>query len=259
MCNPRRVTITATRELDEAWQREVTRTSQLSAQVVGEARVRQSLAATLGAPALTALERTLAEGDPEWQQTEDGGYRHEVEGGYVVYDPNERQLEIVATREDTVEASGAATELLEGRLQATVAVEGEGRYYDDEWGGHTQERAKQEAERRAAAGVDEAGRRQVEEAQRQAEDAHAEGVEAQAEDAAREELERTAEERRRELAVQATERLEDVGLRCRQAFHRLLGRAYRDALLAYARRQGASIVTDADEDGVIELELQWSR
>ncbi len=259
MCNPRRVTITATRELDEAWQREVTRTAELSAAVVGEARVVQSLAATLGAPALAALERTLAEGDPEWQETEDGGYRHQVEGGYVVYDPDERQLEIVATREDTVEASGTATELLEGRLRATLAVEGEGRYYDDEWGGHTRERAAKEAERRAEAGVAEAGQRQVEDARRQAEEDRAADVEARAEDAAREELQRAAEERRRELAVQARERLEDVGLRCRQAFHRLLGRAYRDALLAYARRQGAEIVTDADEDGVIELELQWSR
>ncbi len=259
MCNPRRVTITATRELDEAWQAQVTRTAQLSAEVVGEARVRQSLAATLGAPALAALERTLAEGDPEWQETEDGDYRHEVEGGYVVYDPDQRQLEIVATREDTVEASGSATELLEGRLRATLSVEGEGRYYDDEWNGHTRERAEKEAQRRAEAGVADAGRRQVEEAQRQAEDERASGVEAQAEDAAREQLDQAAEERRRELAAQARERLEDVGLRCRQAFHRLLGRAYRDALLAYARRQGAAIVTDADEDGVIELELQWSR
>lgn len=259
MCNPRRVTITATRDLDEAWQQEVTRTLRLSAQVVGEARVHRSLASTLGRPALAALERTLAEGDPEWRETGDGGYRHDVEGGYVLYDPGDRVLEIVATRDDTVEVSGTATELLEGRVRATLSAAGEGRYYDDEWGGHTRERAEQQAGRRAETSLDDAGRRRVEEARRQAEAERAAEIEERAETAAREELETSAEERRRELAAQAAERLEEVGLRCRQAFHRLVGRAYREALLAYARRQGAEIVTDADDGGVIELELNWSR
>ena len=123
MCNPRRVTITATRELDEEWQREVTRTTQLSAEVVGEARVNQALAGSLGPAALGALERTLAEGDDEWREAEDGTYRHDVEGGYVVYDPGSQELTIVATREDTVEAAGTATELLEGHLQTTVEAQ----------------------------------------------------------------------------------------------------------------------------------------
>ena len=41
MCNPRRVTITATRELAEAWRQEVSRTVELTGRVAGEARVHQ--------------------------------------------------------------------------------------------------------------------------------------------------------------------------------------------------------------------------
>ena len=37
MCNPRRVKVTATREIQECWQREVERRVELSEEVVGEA------------------------------------------------------------------------------------------------------------------------------------------------------------------------------------------------------------------------------
>jgi hypothetical protein len=89
MCNPRRVSITATRELAEAWRREVSRTVQLRGRVVGEARVRQALGPTLGVPARRALDAALAGGVEGWREVE-GGYRHDVEGGYVVYRPDEQ-------------------------------------------------------------------------------------------------------------------------------------------------------------------------
>ncbi len=258
MCNPRRVTITATDELDEAWQREVTRTAQLSAQVVGEARVRQPLASTLSRQALAALELALAE-DDGWRELDDGGFRHDVEGGYVVYHADGRELEIVAVREDQIEASGAVTETLEGTLRATVEARGEGRYYDDQWGGHTRTHAEQQAQEDAQARLADARRSAVEEAEQHAEEAASDGVQARAEAAAEAELERTAETTRAELEAQARERLDAVGLRCRQAFHRVLARGYRDALLAYARSQGARITTNRDDDGVLDIELQWSR
>src|SRR5262249_57039713 len=56
MCNPRRVRITATRELAEAWQREVTRSVQLRGRVVGEARARQALGDALSTPVRVAFE-----------------------------------------------------------------------------------------------------------------------------------------------------------------------------------------------------------
>jgi hypothetical protein len=58
------------------------------------------------------------------------------------------------------------------------------------------------------------------------------------------------------LEARAAERLEAVGLRCRQAFHQVLARAYRDAILAYARRQGAEVVHDREDDGTLEIEFR---
>ncbi|MCP4656972.1 MAG: molecular chaperone DnaJ [bacterium] len=258
MCNPRRVTITATRELDEAWQREVTRTARLSAEVVGEARVRQPLGSTLSRQALAALEMALAE-DEAWHELDDGTFRHAVEGGYVVYHPDAQELEIVAVRAGRVEASGEATEVLEGRLQATVEVEGEGRYYDDGWGGRDETHARRDAEQQARVRLDGAGRDAVEEAAEQAEAGASDEVRARADEAAQAELERSAEAARAELEDEARGRLEAVGLRCRQAFHQVLARGYRDVLFAYARRQGAEIVTNHEDAGAVEIELQWSR
>jgi hypothetical protein len=258
MCNPRRVRITASRDLATAWEREVARTVRLTADVVGEARVVQRLGDSVGAPALAALERALAAGDPDWQPVE-GGYRHDVEGGYVVYRPEEQSLEIVAVRCDQVAAAGEASETVRGEVRETITTEAEGRYYDDGYGGFTEERAQQTASRTAQAQLDREARERVEEAQRQAE-AGAEGeIAAQAAARAQEALAETARRRQEALATQAREHLETVGLRSRQAFHSLLGRSYREAILAYARRHGAQIVTDRQAGGIIEIELQLDR
>src|SRR5438105_3473827 len=115
MCNPRRVTTTLTRDLAEAWQREVSRTVELRTRVTGEARIRQPLETSIGAPALRALQLALAAGDSGWRPV-DEGYRFDVEGGYVVYLIDQRALEIVAVLEDEVEAQGKASEVLSGQV-----------------------------------------------------------------------------------------------------------------------------------------------
>jgi hypothetical protein len=85
MCNPRRVEGTATRQIRESWEREVRRLAEVGTDLTGEARIRQALDDSVGAPALLALQTRLA-GDCEgWDEQADGSYRHAVEGGYVSY------------------------------------------------------------------------------------------------------------------------------------------------------------------------------
>lgn len=254
MCNPRRVSVTATRELAEAWQREVSRTAALSAQVVGEARVSQRMTDTLGGPALKALEAALGAGDSGWREVEEG-YRFDVEGGYAVYRTDDQTLEIVAVREGVVEATGEASTVLAGEVRETLSAEGGAGYYEDGWGGRTEERARAEAEEAARRQLDDAARSRVRDAAKEAEAAADATLKAQAEAAARARLERTAEQRREELARQATSQVEAVGLRCRQAFHTLLARAYRDAILAYARRNGADGIQYQENGDVLEIEF----
>jgi hypothetical protein len=258
MCNPRRVTTTLTRDLAEAWRREVTRTVAHRELVRGEARIRQPLEASIGAPALRALQLALAAEDSGWQPVEEG-YRRNVEGGYVVYRIDERVLEIVAVLEDQVEAQGKASELLEGEVREQISARGESTVYDDGYGGWTEERGQQESRRIAEEGLERARRERLERAQREAEESRAAELEARADAAGRAELERLTQERRADLDRQAQQRLEAVGLRGRQVFYTVLGQAYRDAILAYVRSHGAQDISCREEGNTFQIEFLVER
>lgn len=254
MCNPRRICVRATRQLQEAWQREVTRTVNLQDRVSGEARVRQVLDSSLGAPTLRALETVLAAEDSGWQEVEEG-YRFEVEGGHITYLIDEAALEIVAVLEDDVQATAQAVRTIEGEVNTEIAAEGEGQYYDDEWGGHTKAKAQKQAQAHVETALDQAGHAHMDQAQQEAEQAVSESVEAEAQAQAQAALQQTAEQTQSSLAEQAQAHLETVGLRGRQAFHLALGQAYKESILAYARRHGADNVQCEDGGDVVEIEF----
>ena len=254
MCNPRRIRVTATRQLNQAWEREVSRTVELNQQVIGEARVRQPLDATLGTPALRALESALAADDSGWREVEEG-YRYDVEGGYVIYLLEERALEIVATLQDEVQTSAQATRRLEGIVDTEISAEGEGRYYDDGWGGRTKKLAEQKAQEAARQKLDNITRTQIEQAESEAENQASADVEAEARTQAQEQLQQIAAQRQEDLSAQARQHLNTVGVRCRQAFHQALARGYRDAILAYARRNGADNIQCNEDGNIVEIEF----
>lgn len=253
MCNPRRVRVTATRELNEAWQREVTRTIEMRERVRGEARVRQQLDTALGTPTLRALESALVE-DASWVEV-DEGYRYDLEGGYVIYLLEERALEIVAVLEDDIVTTEQETRLLQGRVTAEISAEGEGRYYDDGWGGRTLEVGEKDAQAAAQRQLEEQSRAKLEQAGIEAESEVAAEIEAAARHKATERLQQQAGDRQTALAQQARQHLETVGLRGRQVFHQVLARAYRDAILAYARRHGAENIHCQEGEDVVEIEF----
>ncbi len=258
MCEPRHVTVTATRSLDEAWHREVTRIVELRDRVVGEARVRQPLDATLGTAALRALESAMAAPSSGWA-TDGDGFRYEVEGGYALYLPDQGTLEIVATLAEDVEVTGVVTDTLEGRLVAELEQQGRGDYYGDGFGGRTEAVAQRDALANAHRALDRTAREELERVMSEAERTAAPGLEAKAREQARSEWQRKAEARREELADQARQRLEAVGLRVRQAFNRTLALAYRDAILAYAKSHRAEDVSCSEDGDVIEIEFRVQR
>lgn len=246
--------MTATQHLAAAWEREVRRAATRSSSVTGEARIRQALDASVGAPALRALERALEQGFPGWIACADG-YRHDVDGGYVVYSPEERTLEIVATVSADVEGRGEVVEQITGRFDGDVRATGIGRYYDDGHAGRTEAWGREQARRAAEAALGVAAQTRLQEAADAAENARAETLQREAEQAAEKDLAERAQRRREELEAAAAGRLSAVGVRARQAFHGLLARAYRDVLLALARQRGAEIVTCDESGDVLEIEL----
>nr|VFK60941.1 MAG: hypothetical protein BECKTUN1418D_GA0071000_11397 [Candidatus Kentron sp. TUN] len=259
MCNPRRIEVTATRQVRESWQREIRRVAEVSGTAHGEARIRQPLDASVGAPALMALQTLLATGFEGWAEQEDGSYRRSVEGGYAAYSPESRTLTIVATLSEEIRETGKAQETLSGDYEDRIEATGTGQFYDDGWGGYDEEHAHREAQRTAEVTLDEDVRRRFLDAADSAERERDAQLHAEAERNARQRLAARATERQVDLDARAREHLEDVGIRARQAFHHLLASAYRDALLSLARRRGVDsdriITNESDEYLEIEFEL----
>jgi hypothetical protein len=257
MCNPRSITVRVTRELEEAWSAVVQRTTTVGTTVVGEARVVQPFGDTLGAATRRTFEQAIEEA-ADWTQVDDG-HRHSVPGGYVVYRPESGEIEIVAELREEVEVAGRATAVLEGTARGTIETDAAGRYYDDGYGGRTRERAEQEARAQADAGLAELTRRRIREERLRAEQARAESLSEEAAAAARAELASAASARRVDLSAQARARLDQVAAECRAAVHRILASSFRDAILDYARRNGAENIQCAESGEIVEIEFDIDR
>ncbi|MDJ0841551.1 MAG: molecular chaperone DnaJ [Acidobacteriota bacterium] len=257
MCNPRRVTITATRELAENWEREITRTVNRRGTARGEARVVQDLALTQGRPVLALLPRVLEAGLDDWTR-EGETWRHAVEGGYLRYTPADHRLEIVAVAEDRVEVTADARQRLQGQVRGRLEAEGLGRYYDDGWGGHTEDKAERQAEEDAQQKLDRAARERIQSEGDRAEAEADAQLTARAEAQAEEALAARREAERVRLEEEAAARLDRVGVRARQVVNRLLGAAYRQAILDHGAQRGATVVRDDDAGDVIEIELMMN-
>ncbi|GAA1392541.1 hypothetical protein GCM10009639_24350 [Kitasatospora putterlickiae] len=253
MCNPRRIRVRATRELALAWEEEVRRTVVRRGEVVGEARITESLRGTVGAPTLAALPRAFA-GSPGWRET-DEGYRHPVGGGYVLYRPDTAELEIVATASAVVESVGEASRAVSGEVRDTFEAQGEGVWYDDE-PGLTQARARRQAQADAELRLRQAGERRIREEVERAGERLAAELDAAAGSAADAAYARATAEREARLRSDAATRLAAVGVAARNLFHEVLAVAYRDALLAFARSRGAEGIRCSERDGVLEIEFE---
>jgi hypothetical protein len=256
MCNPRRVRVRATRQLAQAWEHEVRRTVTRSGAAVGEARVREPLGSSVGAPALAALEPVLAS-TPGWQYHEDDdSYRHEIDGGRVVYHPGSRELEIVATATARVEVSADASERIGGKLAGTVEAEGVGAYYDDYRGGVTRADAERAAQEAAQSALDATAREREGQERARAEERAGGAVAAQAAERATAALAEARAARGEQLRAEAAARLTAVGIAGRNLFNQALATAYRNAILAYARSRHAEAISCTEHDGVVDIEFE---
>jgi hypothetical protein len=254
MCNPRRIRVSATRHLAEEWERQIERVVERSEEVLGEARVGENLAATLGRPTLIALERVL-DRSAGWRLHGDV-YRFELDGGHVAYHLQTHELEIVAEVRDRIAATGRAATNVRGTISADLAGTGEGVYYDDGWGNLTADDARREAQRNLEADLDRAVEARRLQAYAAAEREHRDELDAQARREADTFLARERTVRSAELRRRAAELITAVGAAGRATFHTALAEAYRDAILAYARVRGAANVVCTERDGVVDIQFE---
>jgi hypothetical protein len=258
MCNPRRVTVSVTHDINEEIQREVARTATLSARVSGEHRVLIPVGTRMTARLRAALETVLTRGLPGWTAA-DGAFRHEVRGGYVIYHPDTAELEVVAVRESDISADGAATRQVTVQYQDSLQAEGEGWHYDDNYGNKTPEDAAREAEANANKLIERRVREATEGVAAAAERAAAAEVEEDARRNARANLDERAAAERARLRQEAAASAQVVGVRAQQTFGAALAEASREAIVRYARENGGEIVANRENGGQIELEIRMQR
>ena len=254
MCNPRRIRVRASRRLSESWDQEVRRQVTLHGQAVGRASVRERMADTLGRPVLVALDRVL-DGLDGWRQV-DNGYRHDVDGGYVIYHADTSELEIVAERHTDVEAAGEAAVTVQGGVDETVDAEGVGRYYDDGWGGYTKDTARRDAQANAQQELERAAAERVARRRAELESGAADDLMAQAQESAQAALTAATAARTAQLEQDAMQQLTNVGVQARALFNQALAQAYRDAILTFARSRQAQGLRVSQTGGVLDIEFE---
>lgn len=259
MCNPRRVQVRVAQEVREEWSRtveeRVTEQTDIAAEEVLETRI--DLSADLGDIVLDELHMLLQEGYGEWQAAADDAYTLSLENGIVLrYQPASGVLQVVARLSDTVQAAASATSTASGIVEGSVEVEGHGHYYDDGWGGRTEESARRDAERDAQRRIAQAQEQVRTEQQRESLDAARAEAQEQARVAAQALLAEEAERRQAVLHEQVETLLRESEEDVQAAIGSVLGQAYRRALLRLARDNGGTVVQDSEENGTIDLVLR---
>jgi FtsH ternary system domain X2 len=254
MCNPRRVVVRATRELADAWDQEVRRQATRSGRAVGEARVREPLESSIGGPTLAALTAVLSRTEG-WRE-ENGVFIHDLAGGYIAFDPDSRELEIVARQTAEVSSAAEAVATVRTELSGTVEAEGVGTYYDDGYRGRTRDVAERDAQENLERSLAAAAAARREQARRDAERNAGESVREQAEREADAAFAAASAAREEELRARAQASFTAVGIEGRNLFHQALAEAYRDAILAYARARRADNIQYSDNGGVLEIEFE---
>lgn len=254
MCNPRRVVVRATRELAEAWDQEVRRQATRHGSAVGEIRVREPLESSIGGPTLAALTAVL--GRTEGWREENGVFVHDLAGGYIAFDSDSRELEIVARETAEVRAVTEVVATVRAEVSGTVEAEGVGTYYDDGYRGRTRDRAEHDAQENLERSLSATIAARREQARRDAELNAEASVREQAEREADTAFAAASAARTEELRARARASLAAVGIEGRNLFHQALAEAYRDAILAYARARRADNIQYSDNGGVLEIEFE---
>ena len=260
MCNPRRVSVTATREVAEAWQVELERRVALSDTVVSELEISFPFGGTLGDRTRAVFESALGR-DPHWTRTADGAHELRLTDGQVIYRPADGELVVRARLTDTARAEGVASTTLSGTVTDVAHGEGEGRYYYGDSHGRqaadvqARRNAESAAERNARALLDNVRRRAERASARAERDAEDDVRQAAAEDAAvRLEAERARV--REELDALNRVRAEQLGQDALRAVNAVLALAYREALLAFAEENGATGVRVEESADSIAIEFE---
>lgn len=261
MCNPRKITVRATRQIAEAWRAAIQRTARLSGTATGRAELTQPLGSMLAGRARRAFEQAVVT-DPRWQQR-DGGYHLEVPGGEVRYLPDTGDLEISVELSAALEVEGSAEQVAEGTVEERVEASAEASYYTDGYAGLTRDRAQQEAQQLAAEEADRLAKQRASSARKKAQQRAASArqaggaaVQREAETDAQSRLDAERQRRNAELTRDAEMQLDRVHQQSLRGVWQTVALGYQNALVAYAQANGGRQIDVTRHGGSIQVQFQ---
>ena len=261
MCNPRRVMINLTQTIEQSWRTLIEQTARVEGQVQELARIAADipLDAEMGDLALQMLERILQgefEGFDAWERDNEGNYRRDLDDVVLIYQPGSHQLLIEARLTELISAEARSSIEATGMTVGEVAVEAVGRYYDDGWGRHTEEKARAQAEAEAQQKLFAA----IEALHQQQHTDEIQAAEAQARTQADQEAAAALERTRLTMRAALRERLQVVLAnaedRIYHTMNRLVAESYRQSLIQLVRENGGRVLTDERTGSVMNLELE---
>ncbi|MDM8515097.1 hypothetical protein QUF76_02770 [Desulfobacterales bacterium HSG16] len=261
MCNPKKVMIHLTRSIEDAWQRTVEQAASASGEVneMGRITAEIHLDEEMGDNALLMLENVLAEGfegfEP-WNRNSLGHYQRDLGEVTLIFNPQTGRLTVETQLAELISTEVSATAEACGFTVGEVAAEAVGSYYDDGWGGRTENRAAEEATALAEQNLDQA----VEALHRQQNPEAFAAAEAQAHARAQEEAQEELAELQACVRDALLERLRvilsNAQDRVYHVMNRAVGEAYRQTLRHLVLENGGRILTDEKTGSVINMELE---
>jgi hypothetical protein len=256
MCNPRRLVVNLTQQIEEEWHATATETA--TARVAVSERLERviPLGGRLGPSARLGLAAALAEGFRGWRRVEGEESRFACEIGplRLSLDTGTAELVVTAERRRSVSGKGSAEEGYDATIRGTVEVEKKAIAYEDGWGGRSVEVVQRELDDEARVAA--AGKRQslIEEQSREArEDARSRAT-ASARHRAEKQAEALGEEERKLLRQE----LEELFQQSRSVLHEeiaaLVGETLRRSVLHLVKVNGGELRQCQETDDAIVIE-----
>lgn len=261
MCNPRKVTINLSQCIAESWQKTIQAHAEGKEDVTEIAHITAEVALdeTLGELALDMLERVLAgefDGFAPWEKDEAGNYYYQLDQVRLQYQPVSHHLTLEAQLTSAIEATAHGAAQASGFTVGEVASEAVARYYDDGWGGQTEEQAKNQAKARAKQRLETA----VEALHREQNAVAFESAEAEAEAEAQRVLNAKLATQKAEVRAALRDELQAMLAtaqdKAQAIINQAIGEAYRQALRQLVLDNGGQIVVDEQTGTVINMELE---
>lgn len=256
MCNPRRLVVNLTQEIEEEWQATVAETATARIDVHERLERVIRLGERLGPSARLGLSAALTEGFRGWRRAEgeDGCFVNEIGPLRLRLDTDTAELTVAVERQSSVSGTARAEAGYSASVRGTIEVEESGIAYEDGYRGLTVEAVQSKLDEQAQARAASERQRMIEEQSNSAREGARHQAEADARRQAEEQAQALGEEERKLLRQE----LEALFQESRSVLHAevaaLVGETLRRSVLHLVRVNGGELRQCEETDDAIVIE-----